>query len=70
MATAKALLHDWRADLLASSVHKEDPLDTVMAEGGPFHVRDDGPAYIERLKNTGRTIAERFESRPRPYRED
>ena len=71
VATAKALLHDWRTDLCATAVHKEDPLDTVMAEGGPFHVRDEGPAYIERLKNTGRgAIAERFETRLRPYRED
>ena len=40
---------------------KEYPLDTVMAEGGPLHVRDQGTAYLERLGTTGRAeLAGRF----------
>jgi len=70
VAAGKALLHDWRTAMRESATHKVDPLDTVMAEGGPFHVRDDGPAYIERLRATGRgEIAERLARRRNPYRE-
>jgi arylsulfatase A-like enzyme len=64
----KALLHDWRAATRETATHKSDPLDTVMSEGGPFHVRGQGPAYIERLKQTGRAeIARRFEGRAAPF---
>jgi choline-sulfatase len=32
-----------------------DPMDTVLAEGGPFHIRGHLPAYLERLEQTGRS---------------
>lgn len=65
----KALLHDWRAAMRECATHNADPLDTVMAEGGPFHVRDSGADYLKRLDATGRTeIASRFRSRSQPYR--
>jgi choline-sulfatase len=68
VAYGKTLLHDWRCAMRESSTHKVDPLDTVMSEGGPHHVRYDGPAYINRLYATGREeIAQRFERRKRPY---
>lgn len=53
----KALLVTWKEEALASAHVKEDPLDTVLAEGGPLHVRDNGPAYMERLRQTGRADA-------------
>lgn len=57
--------------MLDSATHKTDPLDSVMAEDGPYHVRDDGPAYSERLKATGRAeIADRFATRSQPFRND
>ena len=31
-----------------------DPLVNVIAEGGPYHVRGQLPAYLERLRATGR----------------
>ena len=31
-----------------------DPLDTVRAEGGPLHTRGHLPAYLDRLRETGR----------------
>jgi hypothetical protein len=34
-----------------------DPLVTVMREGGPFHTRGELPAYLERLRATGRVEA-------------
>lgn len=70
VAKGKELLKDWHNSVLETATHKTDPLETVMAEGGPFHVRDEGPTYFERLKQTGRAaIARRFETRKNPYRE-
>ena len=70
VAHGTALLAQWRADAMANAHVKIDPIDQVMQEGGPLHVRDDGPAYIERLRETGRAeIAERFCSRKHPFAE-
>lgn len=61
---AGALLAEWKEDCLETAHVKEDPLDTVLAEGGPLHVRDDGPAYMKRLRETGRgEIADRLEAK-------
>lgn len=60
----RQILSDWKADALAKAHVKEDPLDTVMAEGGPFHVRAEGAAYLKRLRATGRSdIADRLARR-------
>lgn len=68
VAHGETLLHAWRVGVRDTATHTVDPLDTVMSEGGPFHVRDEGPAYIERLRATGRAaIAERFATRPHPH---
>ena len=32
-----------------------DPMEIVLAEGGPYHVRRHLPAYLERLRDTGRS---------------
>jgi arylsulfatase A-like enzyme len=69
VAHGKVLLHDWRNATRESASHKQDPLDVVMSEGGPLHVRGMGPVYCERLKNTGRgDIAARFQCRAAPYK--
>lgn len=47
-------LEQWTADMLASSDHPQDPMDTVMLEGGPLHTRGCLPAYLRRLRETGR----------------
>ncbi|MDA3874074.1 MAG: sulfatase-like hydrolase/transferase [Kiritimatiellae bacterium] len=57
MEKGKAILTMWKEEALATAHVKEDPLDTVLAEGGPLHVRDDGPAYMKRLRETGRADA-------------
>jgi hypothetical protein len=44
----------WTDEQLARSIVAEDPMDVVRAEGGPFHVRKHLPAYLERLRATGR----------------
>jgi arylsulfatase A-like enzyme len=49
-----AILERWQADNLASSTSGEDPLWTVMHEGGPLHTRSSIEQYNKRLRETGR----------------
>jgi arylsulfatase A-like enzyme len=61
---ALQLLDRWRSDLLAGSKHGVDPVETVLREGGPYHVRGQLRAYLARLRATGRAEwAERLERR-------
>ena len=54
-------LEDWRDDALSRSTTAVDPLWTVLREGGPWHVRGHLVAYLERLRETGRSAqAERL----------
>lgn len=60
----RKLLDAWREEMLSSSPHP-DPMDEVLAEGGPFHVRGELAAYLPRLRETGRGawtdhLAERY----------
>jgi choline-sulfatase len=57
----KEILSTWKTDCLATARVKQDPKDTVMAEGGPLHARQGGAAYLKRLRETGREeVAERL----------
>jgi choline-sulfatase len=47
-------LEAWHAEMMRSSSQATDPMQTVLREGGPWHVRGQLPAYLERLRNTGR----------------
>ena len=49
-----ALLEQWHAEMMRTSEHDFDPMDKVIAEGGPFHTRGASAAYCERLRRTGR----------------
>ncbi|MCF7686831.1 MAG: sulfatase-like hydrolase/transferase [Cephaloticoccus sp.] len=51
-----ALLDEWMTGMMATATHAEDPMRTVMLEGGPLHTRGALPAYLERLKATGRAV--------------
>ena len=51
---AAAILDEWTATQLERSIIREDPMDVVRREGGPYHVRRHLPAYLERLRATGR----------------
>jgi hypothetical protein len=52
--------------MMRTSRHGRDPLWTVLAEGGPAHVRGQLPAYLQRLRRTGRAHwADRLEARER-----
>ena len=51
---ARRTLSDWRSRQLSRSLAPEDPFDTILAEGGPYHVRGHLRSYVERLRATGR----------------
>lgn len=51
---AMALLEEWYSEMAATSLHDVDPMMTVLCEGGAFHTRGMLPAYLERLRATGR----------------
>ncbi len=53
-AQGRTLLAEWTSAQLARSLVEQDPLETIVAEGGPFHVRGHLDAYLERLEATGR----------------
>lgn len=48
------LLASWTEEQLARSYAERDPIETVVAEGGPFHVRGHLDEYLVRLEETGR----------------
>jgi arylsulfatase A-like enzyme len=47
------LLDKWEAEMRASGPG-QDPMQTVLEEGGPYHARGHLAAYCERLEQTGR----------------
>jgi arylsulfatase A-like enzyme len=51
---AQAKLSDWHAEMMRTSTLGVDPMQTVLAEGGPFHTRGQLPKYLERLRATER----------------
>ena len=61
IAKAMAMLDEWHGQMMRTATHPQDPLRTVLHEGGPYHTRVDLPRYLERLRQTGRTeCAERL----------
>ena len=51
---AMRLLADWQHEMMRSSKSNVDPMMTVLREGGAYHTRGMLPAYLERLRATGR----------------
>jgi len=49
------LLSEWQSRLFAHAARGRDPLANVVMEGGPYHIRGQLPAYLERLRATGRS---------------
>jgi hypothetical protein len=52
---ALARLDRWMAAMLATAARPDDPMRTVLLEGGPLHTRGQLPAYLKRLRETGRS---------------
>ena len=48
------LLSQWYAAALPTAARGRDPLANVLKEGGPYHAKGHLPAYLERLRATGR----------------
>lgn len=66
VARAGTLLDAWQSEMMRTITHPSDPMTTVFREGGPYHTRGQLPAYIERLRRTGRADwAERLAERER-----
>jgi choline-sulfatase len=51
---AMGFLADWQHEMMLRSRTNIDPLMTVLREGGPSHTRYQLPAYLTRLRETGR----------------
>jgi arylsulfatase A-like enzyme len=49
---ALQMLDDWHEQIMRTV--KQDPMETVLHEGGAFHTRGQLPAYLARLRETGR----------------
>ena len=71
VSRAMSMLEDWHAEMMATSLETVDPMQTVLAEGGPLHTIRMLESYCEHLRNTGRshhadTLMKRHGHRPRP----
>jgi arylsulfatase A-like enzyme len=53
-ARGLTLLSQWHSKMLPHAARGRDPLENVIREGGPFHVRGELPGYLQRLRATGR----------------
>jgi choline-sulfatase len=51
---AMGFLADWQHTMMLRTRSNVDPLMTVLREGGPSHTRYELPAYLIRLRETGR----------------
>jgi hypothetical protein len=51
---AMGMLAEWQHEMMLRSETNIDPLMTVLREGGPSHTRYQLPAYLARLRATGR----------------
>jgi choline-sulfatase len=49
-------LGSWHGEMMAHAARGRDPLKNVVAEGGPYHVRGQLPAYLKRLRQTNRAV--------------
>ncbi|MFP6806384.1 MAG: sulfatase [Pseudomonadales bacterium] len=49
-------LSNWHAEAMINAARGRDPLQNVIDEGGPFHVRGELAGYLKRLRETGRSI--------------
>ena len=63
-ATGAKIILDWHDAMLMKSKGGQDPLWTIIGEGGPYHARGHLNEYLKRLRNTGRAEgAARLEAR-------
>jgi arylsulfatase A-like enzyme len=51
---AMGMLAEWHHEMVTKSPSGVDPMMTVLQNGGPYHTRGKLPAYLDRLRSTGR----------------
>ncbi len=52
---AMKMLNEWHGNMKRTATHVDhDPMEIVIAEGGPLHTRGALPNYLVRLRETGR----------------
>jgi arylsulfatase A-like enzyme len=51
---ALAKLDAWQEQMMGTATNPTDPMQTVLKEGGPYHCRNQLPAYLKRLRATDR----------------
>lgn len=51
---ALRLLDNWHGQMMRTATHAQDPMWTVINEGGPLHTRGQLPGYLQRLRDTDR----------------
>lgn len=51
---AMRMLDAWHAQQMRTATHGQDPMWTVLNEGGAYHSRGELPKYLKRLRETGR----------------
>ena len=56
VAKAMMLLEQWQVEMMRTATHPQDPLRTVLFEGGPYHNKVNLPRYLDRLRQTGREV--------------
>ncbi|WP_432798200.1 sulfatase [Poriferisphaera sp. WC338] len=49
------LLDQWTGDMMRTASHGQDPMWTVIHEGGAFHTRGNLAQYLQRLEDTNRS---------------
>jgi choline-sulfatase len=49
------MIEQWHEQMMRTSTSVIDPMQTVLSEGGAFHTRGQLPAYLKRLRETGRS---------------
>ncbi len=59
-SSAMEMLDRWYAEMMETATHPHDPMMTVLDEGGPLHIRGELPAYLTRLRETGRSEVAAF----------
>ncbi len=73
VAQAEKMLAEWTKAGIKNNPRGEDPMQTVLKEGGPFHAnyKSDGyTAYVKRLRETGRGhFADELEARKKKHEE-
>ncbi|MDA0790901.1 MAG: sulfatase [Proteobacteria bacterium] len=55
VAAGMERLNGWHAEMMVNAARGKDPLQNVIDEGGPFHIRGQLKSYLVRLRETGRS---------------